>query len=310
MIRHFSEDDVAAQLTMPAALRAVRDSFERVADGHVHEEPRIRLHTPGGYFAAICAIDEQLALSSVKSYTVVDGELRGFVISLSSIADGSPQAVIEADHLTKMRTGAASGVAAASLARTGATTVGIIGCGRQAPFQLDAVRQALPQLTHALAWCRSRRSLEAFCAKTGASPASSAEEAVRCDIVLAATTSPTPVVNGAWLRPGALVIAIGGDHHGDRELDDDAIRRAALVVCDSIATSRVEAADIWAPVESGILAWDAVIELQDIMACKHPGRRSADDIVLFKSNGLAAWDLAVAGALVTSPPRERHNPPG
>jgi ornithine cyclodeaminase/alanine dehydrogenase-like protein (mu-crystallin family) len=242
-----------------------------------------------------------LALSAVKSYTVIDGELRGFIITLSSITDGSPQAVIEADLLTKMRTGAASGVAAASLARTGATTVGIIGCGRQAPFQLDAVRRSPPHLTHALAWCRNPQSLEAFCAHTGARPASSAEEVAECDVVLASTTSPNPVINGAWLRPGALVIALGGDGHGDRELDDEAIRRATLVTCDSIDASRTDAADIWAPVESGILSWDAVIELQDVITGRHAGRASDDDIVFFKSNGLAAWDVATAAALIASP---------
>ena len=302
MIQRFSETDVAARLTMAATLRAVHDSFQRVADGYVHQEPRVRLQLPAGYFAAVCAVDEKLALSSVKSYSVIDGELRGFIITLSSIADGSPRAVIEANLLTKMRTGAASGVAAAALAREGATTVGIIGCGRQAPFQLDAVRQSLPQLTHVLAWCRNQQSLRAFCAQTDARPASSAEEVVGCDVVLASTTSPTPVINGAWLRPGALVIAIGGDHHGDRELDDEAIRRAALVICDSIATSRIEAADIWAPVDSGIISWDAVTELQEVVAGRHAGRTSDDDIVFYKSNGLAAWDVAAAGALITSPP--------
>lgn len=302
MIRYFRESDVAAQLTMVAMLRAVRDAFARTADGHIHESPRTRLRVGDGYSAAICAVDEKLELSLVKSYSVIDGELRGFLVTLSSTADGFPRAVIEADLLTKMRTGAASGVAAATLARSGASTVGIIGCGRQAPFQIDAVREALPHFTRGLAWCRNQESLSAFCHETGFEPAASAEEVAGCDVVLLCTTSPTPVVNGAWLRPGTLVIAIGGDHHGDRELDDEAIRRASLVTCDSIAASRVDAADIWAPAEAGVLQWDSVTELQEVLVGRRPGRASDEDIVIFKSNGLAAWDLAAAAELIATEP--------
>jgi alanine dehydrogenase len=291
-----SEQDVADRLAMPATVAAVRQSFLRLADGLVHQAPRVQLMVSAGYFAAVCGADEGLGLATVKSYMVIDGQLRGFVITVSCLRDGEVKAVIEADLLTKIRTGAASGVAAAALARAGSETVGIIGCGGQAPFQLEAVRHVLPHLS-AFAWCRRADQLASFCERTGAVPAESPREAASCDIVVTATTSPSPVVAGEWLREGALVIAIGGDYD-DRELDDETIRRSALITCDSITTSREEAADIWEPASRKLISWGDVVELQDIVAGRHPGRTSNDDIILFKSNGLGAWDVAAAAVLL------------
>jgi ornithine cyclodeaminase len=298
--RFFREGDVAKHLSMSATLDAVEASFRRLAAGVVRQQPRTQLHHADGYFAAMCVADGGLGLATVKSYTVVDGVLDGFVVTVNSLRDGRAQAVIEADLLTKLRTGAGSGVAAATLARAGASSLGIIGCGRQAPFQLDAIRCALPGVSSVRAWTRRPDQLADFCARTGASPAASAQEAAGCDIVVAATTSSTPVIRGEWLRPGALVIAIGGDAHGDRELDDAVIERAALITCDSIASSRQEAADLWAPAESGLVAWDDVVELQAVVAGTHPGRTDAEEIILFKSNGMGAWDVAAAAALIAA----------
>jgi alanine dehydrogenase len=208
------------------------------------------------------------------------------------------QAVIEADTLTKIRTGAASGVAAGCLAMPHARTVGIIGCGRQAPFQLEAVRGVICGL-RVLAWCRSLDSRHRFCAQTGAAPAASAAEAAACDIVITCTTSLIPVVEGRWLRDGALVIAIGGGQRGSRELDDQVMARAGLVTCDSLESSRTEAADIYESVRAGVISWQAVVELGDVINGASRGRRRDKDIIVFKSNGLGAWDLAVASILLS-----------
>jgi ornithine cyclodeaminase len=243
------------------------------------------------------AADDVLGLACVKSYAAVDGALEGFSLVVNSTADGGVRGVIEADALTRIRTGAASGVAAGALAAPGARTVGIIGCGRQAPCQLEAVRCALPGV-RALAWCRRADELRRFCARTGAEPVASAAEVMACDVVIAATTSSTPVIEGRRLRDGALVIAIGGGRHGDRELDDDVLRRADLVTCDALASSRAEAADIWEPVVAGIIGWKDVVELGNVLNGTHPGRRCDADVVVFKSNGLGAWDLALAALLL------------
>src|SRR5207253_6682172 len=123
------------------------------------------------------------------------------------------------------------------------------------------------------------------------------------DVVVTATTSKDPVLRGEWLRPGALVCAIGANDPSARELDNVVLERASFVCCDSREQSRREAGDLIEPVERGVLDWLEVHELQDVVAGEVQGRASDDDVVLFKSNGLAAWDLA-AGARVVERARE------
>jgi ornithine cyclodeaminase len=299
MLRVVTEEEVVARVSMLAAIDAVRDSFVRFANGRVHHGHRVQVHTPSGYFATMSVADEILSIAAVKSYIVLGSAPEGFSMVVNSTDDGSVRAVVEADALTKIRTGAASGVAAACLAPPHARTVGIVGCGRQAGTQLQAVQCAIPGLD-ALAWCRRPEELRRFCAGSGALPAASAAEIMACDIVIASTTSSTPVVEGRLLRDGALVIAIGGGRHGDRELDDEVIARAGLITCDSLEASRTEAADIWEPISTGLISAKAVVELGRVLTGAHGGRRCNDEIVVFKSNGLGAWDLAVASVLLSA----------
>jgi len=107
------------------------------------------------------------------------------------------------------------------------------------------------------------------------------------------------VLRGEWLQQGALVCAVGANDPRARELDNVVLERAAFVCCDSREQARIESGDLIEPVEVGVLDWLEVHELQEVVAGELEGRQSADDIVLFKSNGLAAWDVAIgAVALV------------
>ena len=106
------------------------------------------------------------------------------------------------------------------------------------------------------------------------------------------------MLRGEWLQPGALVCAAGANHPQARELDNAVLERAAFVCCDSLADAKIESGDLIEPVEQGVLDWLEVHELQEVVAGELPGRQSDDDIVVFKSNGLAAWDLAVAARVV------------
>jgi len=112
------------------------------------------------------------------------------------------------------------------------------------------------------------------------------------------TTSTDPVLRGEWLEPGALVCGIGANSVTARELDNVVLERAAFVCCDSIDDAKLESADLIEPVGSGVLDWLEVHELQEVVAGEIAGRRSDDDVVVFKSNGLAAWDVAAAAAVV------------
>src|SRR6188508_341479 len=257
-----------------------------------------------GGFAVMYAVDRDLGYAGVKAYTVVAGRAV-FAISLFDLRTGELAAVLEADTAGQRRTGAASGVAAKYLARRGAATLGVIGCGWQAESQVEAIRTALPAIERVVAYCRTRERLQAFCANVGADPAESHAEAAGQDVVVTITTSRDPVLRGEWLREGALVCAAGANDPRKRELDNVVIERASFVCCDSKENARLESGDLIEPVESGLLDWLEVHELHEVVAGELPGRQADDDVVVFKSNGLAAWDVAI-GALALERARERE----
>jgi ornithine cyclodeaminase/alanine dehydrogenase-like protein (mu-crystallin family) len=172
----------------------------------------------------------------------------------------------------------------------------VIGCGWQAESQVACIRAAVPSLERVVAYCRTPERLADFCDRTGAEPGESHADAGEQEIVVTATTSRDPVLRGDWVQPGTLVCAMGANRPNARELDDEVLRRAAFVCCDSLEQARIESGDLIEPVEHGVLDWLEVHELQEVVAGEIEGRQSDADIGVFKSNGLAAWDVAI-GAL-------------
>ncbi|TLZ75935.1 MAG: ornithine cyclodeaminase family protein, partial [Methanobacteriota archaeon] len=208
------------------------------------------------------------------------------------------------------RTGAASGVATKYLARPDASTVGIVGTGWQAESQLEAVC-AVRSIRRIRCYGRDKARREAFAKKMASllgvtvDAAGWPEEAIReADIAIAATNAPRPVVQGEWLRSGCHINAIGANRLETRELDDAAVRRCAFVATDSIEQAREESGDLVEPMKRGLLTWDRVHEISEVVAGKVRGRTNADDITLFKSHGIAIEDVAVA-ALVYQRARDR-----
>ena len=300
---YLTEADVDALLTPADAVAAVEGSFRRLAAGAVENRPRERLRLEDGALAYMAAADHELGLAGVKTYAALT-ERTPFVVVLFDTEAATTAAVIEADRLGQLRTGAASGVAAKYLARSGAASLGVIGCGWQARSQVACIREALPSLGRVVAWCRTPERLDEFCRETGADAGDSARDPAACDVVVTVTTSKDPVLRGEWLRPGALVCAVGANRPSARELDNVVLERAAFVCCDSREQARVESADLIEPIESGVLDWLEVHELQEVVGGELEGRQADDDIVLFKSNGLAAWDVAI-GAVAIERAREQ-----
>jgi alanine dehydrogenase len=294
---YLTESDVAELLTPGDAVEAIEGCFRRMAAGSVENRPRYRLRLEEGALAVMAAADLELGYAGAKVYGGFRDGAR-FVVLLFRADSPELVAVLEADKLGQLRTGAASGVAAKYLAKTGARSLGLIGCGWQAESQLAAIRAALPGLERVVAYCRTEKSLRAFCEEHGAEPGVSHQDPAACDVVVTVTGSPDPVLRGEWLRPGALVCAVGANDGRRRELDNVVLERAAFVCCDSRDGARLESADLIEPVESGVLDWLEVHELQEVVAGEVAGRQSGDDIVVFKSNGLAAWDVAAAAAVV------------
>jgi alanine dehydrogenase len=294
---HLSEDDVEAVLSPADAVLVVEACFRRMAAGAVESRPRYRLGLYGGALAVMAASDLELGFAGAK---VCAGFGEGFRCAVLLFRADTPElvAVIDADRLGRLRTGGASAVAVRHLARRGATSLGLIGCGRHAELQLACIREVVPSLERVVAYCRTEARLREFCERHEVEPGEGHRDPAECDVVVTVTSSPDPVLRGEWLQPGALVCAVGANDGRRRELDNVVLERAAFVCCDSLEDAKLESADLIEPVESGVLDWLEVHELQEVVAEEVAGRQSQEDIVVFKSNGLAAWDVAVAAAVV------------
>jgi ornithine cyclodeaminase/alanine dehydrogenase-like protein (mu-crystallin family) len=300
---YLREADVEALLSPEDAVEAIEGCFGRLASGRVENRPRFRLGLDPGRLNVMAASDLQLGVAGLKTYSVSEDGAR-FVVVLFATSRAETLAVIEADKLGQLRTGAASAVAAKHLAKPGASSLGVIGTGWQAESQLLCLQAALPALERVVAYSRNEERLAQFCERFGAEPGEYNRDPAEMDVVVTITSSKDPVLRGEWLRPGALVCAAGANRIESRELDNAVVERAAFVCCDSREQARVEAGDLVEPVERGVLDWLEVHELSEVVAGGVEGRAHEEDIVLFKSMGIAAEDLAV-GALVLERARER-----
>ena len=298
-----SEADVKSVLTMRLALEAVEDSFLRLADRRAILHSRQRLHVPGktilNYMAAADGASGYIGL---KIYTIARGVAR-FLVLLYGVESGQLVALIEADYLGQMRTGAASGVATRLMARQDARIAAIIGTGLQARTQLEAVA-AVRDLEGIRAFGRDMERRERFATEMSSrlgvdvKPVASAEEAVRgAGILITSTTSKDPVLEGRWLEPGMHINAIGVNQAQKREIDAEAVGRCDLIAADSREQSKIEAGDLIQAFRGDESRWDGVYEFSDIVAGKIPGRQNRNQITLYKSNGIAIQDVTVAGRI-------------
>ena len=197
---------------------------------------------------------------------------------------GEPLVTMDGQLITEVRTAAVSAVATNHLARAAASVLAIIGSGVQARSHLEALR-LVREFREVRVW--SPRRAAAFAEEHGVDAAASAEEAVRgADVVVTATTSPTPVLSGEWLSPGAHINAVGAPRPDWRELDDEVLRRAKVYV-DSREAAMKESGDV-------IAAREVLAEIGEVISGAEQGRRSAEEVTLFKSLGLAVEDVATA----------------
>jgi ornithine cyclodeaminase len=222
------------------------------------------------------------------------------------VASGQLLAVIEADTMGMIRTGAASGIAARCLARPDARVAGVFGAGWQAEGHVRAICAALP-LERIKVFSRNREKLQVFCQRmsetTGVAvvPAASAEETVRgSDLVGTVTTATQPLFDAEWLAPGTHINAAGSNALIRQELSEATLRRCALIAVDAVPTALAEAGDLLPLLEKGRLHARQLVELGDILTGKHTGRTSAEQITVFESQGMAIQDLAVALRVVAA----------
>jgi ornithine cyclodeaminase/alanine dehydrogenase-like protein (mu-crystallin family) len=306
MALYLTEQDVIQLLTMEDTLAAVEAVFKSQATGEATNAPRRRVRAAGATLhvmsGAVANFGEFKGLLGLKSYAVARGRAR-FHVSLYDAESGELLAYIEADKLGQMRTGAASGVATKHLARDDARTVGIYGTGWQAHSQLAAVC-AVRKIESVKVYSRKPEHREKFCEEMSAelgiadiAPVEQPEAAAAADIIVTITSSRDPVLQGAWLKPGAHINAAGGNSILRRELDDEAIRRSSFIAVDSLDQAKLEAGEFVTAVEKGLLTWERVKELRHVVSGAMRGRTGDEEITLFKSLGIAIEDIATAAVL-------------
>lgn len=301
MALFLTETDVRSLLDMRLAMDLVETTFQRLADSSATSQPRRRVKLgERGFLSYMAAADQAGGYAGLKIYTVVKGKAQ-LIIPLFKVETGDLMALIEADHLSQMRTGAATGVATKFMACDDARIAGLIGTGRQARTQLEAMCLAR-KFEEIRVFGRDKARCEAFAlemsAKIGFSimPVSSGEDAVRdADVVTTCTNSVTPVVKASWLDPGVHINAVGVNFAHKRELDAETVDRCDVIAVDSVEQAKIESGELIAAFTDVAAQWARVSELADIVAGKIRGRTSSDQITLFKSNGIAIEDVVVAG---------------
>jgi len=296
-----TEADVETFATISVALEAVEHAFRLHGEGKADNAPRRRNRMDSGLLHVMSASIPTLSRAAVKSYTTVPGNAR-FLVWLYG-AGGELLAVIEADKLGQLRTGAATGVATRFMARPSASRVGIFGTGWQARSQLEAIC-AVRSIQTIVAYGRDPERRSAFCAEmteklgVGVYPAASPEEAARdMDIVVTATTAKEPVLSGDWLARGTHVNAVGSNWLSRQEIDPEAVRRSACVIVDSLEQARLESGDLEKAAQAGVFFWEDARELGSVVVGEFPGREDDGEITLFESHGIALEDVALASRI-------------
>ena len=308
-VLHLTESEVRSLLDMPSVLDAVEEAFRQLAAGEAHNIPRQRARAPGVILHTMSAGAGFLGLVGWKCYTTTAAGAR-FHVALYNQKTGRMTAWIEADHLGRMRTGAATGVAAQWMAAPEATEMGLIGTGRQAEWQLAALA-VVRNLTKAFVYGRDAARRQEFCERMSTAlnleliPVDRPQDAVEdLPIVVTATTAHDPVFDGHWLAEGSFVAAVGSNSLNRAELDATAVRRADTVVCDSVECCRREAGDFVDALERGVFNWSQAADLANVVAGRASPRHGPAGIGLFKSVGMAIEDVAV-GALLMKRAAER-----
>ncbi len=301
---YFTEDDVRELMDMPASIQVVEEVFRQLGQGNVHNIPRARASAPGIVLHTMSAAAEYLGLVGWKAYTTTKAGAR-FHVAAYEAETGKMVALIEANYLGQLRTGAASGVATEYMARPDATFVGIFGTGLQARTQLEAVCN-VRRVERVAAYGRDDERRRAFAEEmsrrcnTEVVPVHSPEEAAaEKDIVICATTSRTPVFDGRALGEGTHLNVVGSNHFSKSEIDLTTVRRADAIVCDSIEQCKIEAGDFREALESGVTDWALMHDLAEVVCGRETGRARPENVTLFKSVGLGIEDVAMAATIIS-----------
>lgn len=297
-VLYLNEADVRRVLTMDMAIPAVDAAFRKISLDEAVNIPRSRCQTDGAMLHVLPAAAKTLGALGLKAYTT--GKFTAqFQVFLFDPKQGGLIAILDADYLGQVRTGAASGVATKKLARKDATTVGLYGTGKQAQTQLEAmckvrtIREVKVFSTNEERRTNFAAEMANICGTT-VIPVATPEEAAReRDIIITATSSREPVLKGEWLAPGTHLNIVGSNFLAKSEIDVEVLLRTELITVDSKEQARVEAGDFVAALQQGKMDWKNVFDFAHVLVGRYPGRETPEDITMFKSLGLGIEDIAV-----------------
>ncbi len=307
-----TQADVRSLLSMERCMDTMAEVLRTLSAGEGINPLRALMRLPDekgilGMMPGLSAVPEALGIKVVTVFPGNHGTERDAhqgVVLLFDPEQGIPVGIVDASEVTAIRTAAVSGVATRALARDDATELAILGSGVQARTHLeamlaarpfDSVRVYSPDEEHREGFARRARERHGVAVEAVAS----AEEAVRgAHVVCTVTSSREPVLEGAWLAPGAHVNAVGSSVKSARELDTEAVVRSRLYV-DRRESTVNEAGDYLFPKAEGAVDETHIVgELGEVLLGRVEGRRAPEEITLFKSLGLAVEDIAAARAAV------------
>ncbi len=303
-----TEQDISQlPLSVKAAIPVMENTFRLAGEGAAENPARVRMSFKNGFmqFGPAALHTERLAGFKLwanfgRGQGVKKSDTGYGHTYLYNMDTGELLAIVQAGAIGKFRTGAVTGVAAKYLSPRDASSIGIYGGGSIAEGQLEAVCAVRP-IKSVRVYTRTPKNREAFCQRMSerlgieVSPASKPEEVPRdADIVITASTSASPLLFGDWLARPGLVVAAGANHWYKREIDGKVIARASLVVTDNKEQSRVESGNLMWAVGQGLITWNRIEELGDVIT----GRARVPDLknanILFGSHGLASTQVAIA----------------
>lgn len=303
---YLTEGDVEKILTMKDAIQVVEEAMKEWGGGRATNNPRARVEIGGRVLNVLSAGVQATRTFGFKAYTTLADGTRGtsFLILNYDTTTGNLEAVVQAGTITRTRTGAATAVATKYLARKDSRVLGIIGAGKIGELQVkglmegngfekvivyDPIQESMKRLVALVRDTYSVDSIEA---------SNSSEIAKKSDVVVTATWSEQPVIEGRDLRPGTHLNAVGSNSPKRAEVDEASFERAALVVVDHRAQCMLEAGDIIRAVAAKKVDWSEIIDLPELVAHRERYSRRDEDITIFKSVGLAIEDVAVARRVV------------
>ncbi|TAN30960.1 MAG: ornithine cyclodeaminase family protein [Castellaniella sp.] len=310
MAVYLNDEVVASQLSIAEAVRCVDAAFRSLARGEATNAVRVRMAADSSVMNIMWACAPAIGMMGVKSYvTAGRGVTRGAALALMlySMGTGEMVALLEANRLGQIRTGAATVIATRAMANENPVVLSVYGTGFQAEYQVRALLDSVTTIADVRVVGRDPQRRDAFIQRLADthggvrfSPADSKSAASSADVIVTATNSATPLFEAEWLRPGTHINAIGSNDPKKREIGKEVLERAGLVLVDDLEVAAKECGDLL------VNQWDVsrIGALGDLLLGRMPGRLRSDEITIFESQGLAVQDL-VCGAAVVEQARKR-----